>query len=55
MASDCTHLVVYDQPAHALCVEPETGPPDAFNLGLAAVVAPGRPLVATTTWSWKLG
>jgi aldose 1-epimerase len=23
---------VYDQTAHATCVEPQTGPPDAFNL-----------------------
>lgn len=32
LTSDCTHWVVFDQPAHATCVEPQTGPPDAFNL-----------------------
>ena len=24
--------VVYDMPAHATCVEPQSGPPDAFNI-----------------------
>ncbi|MFW2334479.1 aldose 1-epimerase [Ilumatobacter sp.] len=32
LRSDCTHWVVYDEPAHATCVEPQTGPPDAFNI-----------------------
>jgi aldose 1-epimerase len=30
--SDCSHWVVYDQPEHAICVEPQSGPPDGFNL-----------------------
>ena len=32
LASDCTHWVVFDGMAHATCVEPQSGPPDAFNL-----------------------
>src|SRR5262245_52276329 len=32
MQSDCTDWVVYDMPAHATCVEPQSAPPDAFNL-----------------------
>ena len=32
MTSDCTDWVVYDQPAHATCIEPQSGPPDAFNI-----------------------
>jgi aldose 1-epimerase len=32
LTSDCSQWVVYDQTAHATCVEPQTGPPDAFNL-----------------------
>jgi aldose 1-epimerase len=32
MTSDCLHWVVYDAAAHATCVEPQSGPPDAFNL-----------------------
>ena len=30
--SDCDHWVIYDQPAHATCVEPQSGPPDGFNI-----------------------
>lgn len=30
--SDCDHWVVYDMPAHALCVEPQSGPPNGFSL-----------------------
>lgn len=32
LSSDCTHWVVYDQTAYATCVEPQSGPPDAFNI-----------------------
>jgi aldose 1-epimerase len=32
MTSGCLHWVVYDEAAHATCVEPQSGPPDAFNL-----------------------
>jgi galactose mutarotase-like enzyme len=44
---------VFDQPEHAICIEPQTDPPDAFNLS-PAVVRPGEPLVVTATWSWQL-
>jgi aldose 1-epimerase len=37
LTSSCDHWVVYDQPAHATCVEPQTGPPDAFNLAPATL------------------
>jgi aldose 1-epimerase len=30
--SDCDHWVIYDMPTHALCVEPQSGPPDGFSL-----------------------
>jgi aldose 1-epimerase len=49
--SDCDHWVVYDEPAHALCVEPQSGPPDGLTLA-PALVEPGRPLVRTMTWTW---
>ena len=58
-SANVRHAVVYT-PARAFCVEPQTCAIDAFNLdarGLAAgvtVVAPGRPLVASTTWRWRL-
>ena len=32
LLSDCNHWVVYDETAHATCVEPQSGPPDAFNI-----------------------
>ncbi|MGI9601755.1 MAG: aldose 1-epimerase [Acidimicrobiales bacterium] len=31
LRSDCTHWVVYTEPDHALCVEPQSDGPDAFN------------------------
>ena len=31
-SSDCDHWVVFDEPADATCVEPQSGPPDGFNL-----------------------
>jgi aldose 1-epimerase len=53
VVSDASHLVVYTAPATALCVEPQTGPPDAPNLGAAAVVSPGRPLRAWMELRWR--
>lgn len=51
--SDASHLVVYTAPASAVCVEPQTGPPDAPNLGRAATVEPGRPLTAWMELRWR--
>jgi aldose 1-epimerase len=58
MACAAPHVMVYTPP-HAFCVEPQTAPPDAFNLarrGLTgigeAVAAPGRPVSIETRWSW---
>ena len=53
LSSTCSHWVVYDEPAHAICVEPQSGPPDAFNLGEAEWVRPGQPLVHTMTLRWR--
>ena len=50
--SDCRDWVVYTAPTEALCVEPQTAPPDALNLA-PALVEPGRPLLATMTWTWR--
>jgi aldose 1-epimerase len=47
--SDCPCVVVYDEPVDAVCVEPQSGPPDALNLG-PAVAEPGRPVVVHSTW-----
>ncbi len=41
--SDCTHWVVYDEPQHAICIEPQSGPPDGFNLE-PQIITPKTPL-----------
>lgn len=51
--SSCEFLVVYTEPEHAVCVEPQTAPPDALNRD-PFVAEAGRPLVATTTWAWQV-
>jgi aldose 1-epimerase len=53
LETSCPCVVVFDEPEHAICVEPQSHPPDAFNLG-PAVVRPGAPLVVTATWSWQI-
>ena len=46
LTSDCTEWVVYDQPAHATCIEPQSGPPDAFNTR-PHLLEPGETLART--------
>jgi aldose 1-epimerase len=54
MTSTCDHVVLYDEPRHAICVEPQTGPPDALNrLEWASLVRRDRPLVAETSLAWS--
>jgi aldose 1-epimerase len=53
LVSSADHLVLYTEPRTAVCVEPQTGPPDAVNLGRAAVVAAGGPLVVTLDVRWR--
>lgn len=43
ISSPCSHWVVYDGTAHATCVEPQSGPPDAFNLA-QRILQPGEVL-----------
>ncbi|MER6027277.1 aldose 1-epimerase [Streptomyces sp. NPDC001851] len=45
-------VVVYDEQAAAVCVEPQTGPPNGLNT-LPRLVTPLEPLEAATTWSWR--
>ncbi len=49
--SDAPIAVVYTEAEDAVCVEPQSGPPDEVNRA-ARVVHPGDPLVLTTTWRW---
>lgn len=43
LGSDCSHWVVYNEPSHAICVEPQSGPPNGLNSEPLAV-SPNRPL-----------
>ncbi len=45
-------VVVYDEQAEAVCVEPQTGPPNGLTTH-PRQVTPIEPLEATTTWSWR--
>jgi aldose 1-epimerase len=45
LTSPCTNWVVYDEPPNATCVEPQTGPPDAFTIRPEIV----EPRTASTT------
>lgn len=52
LTSSCDHWVVYDERDCTTCVEPQTGPPDAFNLGLARRLEPGQSLSAWLLLEW---
>jgi len=52
VSSDCDHWVVYDEPDHITCVEPQSGPPDAFTIGGAAALEPGDMLQRHMTLRW---
>ncbi len=52
ISSDCEFWVVYDMPAQATCVEPQSATPDAFNLGGATRLEPGQELRRTMTIRW---
>ncbi|MGW4020195.1 aldose epimerase family protein [Streptomyces sp. NPDC005009] len=44
-------VVVYDEQREAVCVEPQTGPPNGLNTH-PRLVTPLEPLEASTTWTW---
>ena len=50
--SDCRYAVLFDENAGAVCVEPQTGPPDGLNTA-PDLVFPDRPLAARAEWSWS--
>lgn len=53
-ATTADHWVLFTRPDQALCVEPQSGPPDAVNLGTGCtLVAPGRPLILEASWTWR--
>jgi aldose 1-epimerase len=52
LESDADHWVIYDQPADATCVEPQSGPPDGFTLRPSRL-EPGDSLSRWMTISWR--
>ncbi|MBO8197648.1 aldose 1-epimerase [Streptomyces smyrnaeus] len=52
MTSRAEYVVVYDEPEEAVCVEPQSGPPNGLN-SHPRQVTPIDPLELTTTWSWQ--
>jgi aldose 1-epimerase len=51
VTTDCDHWVVYTEPTDATCVEPQSGPPDAFTIR-PRTLAPGESLTRWMRWSW---
>jgi aldose 1-epimerase len=49
--SDCTHLVIFNELAHAWCVEPQTAPPNSFTRPAQWLDA-HHSHRAQMTWSW---
>ncbi|MBT2385435.1 aldose 1-epimerase [Streptomyces sp. ISL-11] len=45
-------VVIYDEQAEAVCVEPQSGPPNGLNT-LPRLVTPIDPLETSTTWTWR--
>lgn len=52
MTSSAEWVVVYDEDSEAVCVEPQTGPPNGLN-ARPHLVTPIEPLETSTTWSWR--
>ncbi|MEU5917492.1 aldose 1-epimerase [Streptomyces sp. NPDC047141] len=52
VASRAEWVVVYDEPEEAICVEPQSGPPNGLNT-LPRLVTPIDPLEVEATWSWR--
>jgi aldose 1-epimerase len=51
ITSPADHWVVFDEPTDALCVEPQTAPPDALN-SAAPVVEAGQSATVSMTFRW---
>jgi aldose 1-epimerase len=51
ISADTRFVVVYDEPDHAWCVEPQSAPPDALG-DPTHVVSPDQPHIVTCEWRW---
>ncbi|GLX20747.1 MULTISPECIES: aldose 1-epimerase [Streptomyces] len=52
VTSPAEWVVVYDEQPEAVCVEPQSGPPNGLNT-LPRLVTPVDPLEVSTTWTWR--
>lgn len=52
LTSDCVHWVVYDETRDATCIEPQSGPPDGFNLE-PKQLAPGASCAIWLLMEWR--
>ncbi|MQS39074.1 aldose epimerase family protein [Streptomyces katsurahamanus] len=52
VASRAEWAVIYDEQREAVCVEPQSGPPNGLNTH-PRLVTPIDPLEIATTWSWR--
>jgi aldose 1-epimerase len=56
ISNDAPWFVVFDELPDAVCVEPQSGPPNGVNDGLTLpipIAAPGRPHAMVTTWTMR--
>jgi aldose 1-epimerase len=55
VTSTASVWVVYDERPYAICLEPQTAPPDAVNLAKTdlPVAEPGHPLSMSMSWRWS--
>lgn len=51
LTSDCDYWVVFDETSHSTCIEPQSGPPDAFNLA-SPRLAPGERMTRRFELAW---
>ena len=51
ISSTFDHWVIFTEPDHALCVEPQSGPPNQVN-SAPYVVGPNNPLIGSMTLRW---
>ncbi|WP_267241573.1 aldose 1-epimerase [Streptomyces sp. PR69] len=52
VTSPARWVVIYDEQEEAVCVEPQSGPPNGLNTD-PRLVTPLEPLELTATWSWR--
>jgi len=53
LSSSADHWVVFDERPEVVCVEPQTGPPDAVHLGRADAVPAGGELALRVVLRWS--